>query len=380
MQNKKVALFSCHFEPNYGSMLQAYALWASLNKMGVDSEYLSYTTNPDPTTLKTRFRHFIKHVLIKFDLYKEPINSEWAFFKTPEFADIIQAFEYFHDTYIPCSSQRYYADTISKRLKVDEYCSYLVGSDQTWSPVIYNSSLPYFLDFADIKEKNSYAPSIGTTIISPTFESLLKKKLSSFKNVSCREKANADALSILLGRKVHHVLDPTLLLQPSDWDQVSVQPNISSPYILAYILGEKDSVVEFAERLGIKKQLPVYYVLTRPKYLNRERLLHNTGPSEFVGLIKHAEYIVTDSFHGCLFSINYNKNFYAFSKQVGDIHHLDNIRILEFLSLLGLESRFQDDEKALIQADIDYSMVNTMLDDLRGQSIQYLSHIVSSDE
>ena len=376
MQNKKIALFSCHFEPNYGSMLQAYALHAVIQKLGVDSEYLSYTTDPDPTTLKTRFRRFVKRILIKLGLYKDASSSEWFFLSTPEFSMIMEAFKRFHDTYIPCSINKYYADTVRRKLNINDYYNYIVGSDQTWSPVIYNPLLPYFLDFADIKKKNAYAPSLGTTVISSEFQNILKQKLYTFKNISCREKANADTLSAILGRHVQHVLDPTLLLQPLDWDKLSLPYNITTPYILAYILGEKDTVVEFAEALGKSKNLPVYYILTRPKYLDFNRLLDNVGPSEFIGLIRDAEYIVTDSFHGCLFSINYNKNFYAFSKQVGDIHHLDNIRIWEFLSQLGLENRFQNDGEAIILDNIDYSTVNRILDNLRSASLHYLSQII----
>lgn len=376
MQTKKIALFSCHFEPNYGSMLQAYALYAAIKKLGVDSEYMLYTTEPDPTTLKIRFRRFVKRILIRIGVYKEVKASEWEFFKSPEFAKIMDAFNHFHDLYIPCSKKKYYVDTVRKCLNVDDYSNYVIGSDQTWSPIIYNSSLPYFLDFADIRVKNAYAPSLGTTVIPPNFENILKQKLSSFRNISCREKTNAETLSNILGRVVQHVLDPTLLLLPSDWNLVATSSKITTPYILAYILGEKDSIIDFTEFLGASKNLPVYYILTRPKYLYFNRLLDDVGPAEFVGLIKNAEYIVTDSFHGCLFSINYNKNFYAFTKQKGDIHHLDNIRIWEFLKQLGLESRFQNDDNAQILENIDYTIPNKILENLRETSLQFLSRII----
>ena len=101
--------------------------------------------------------------------------------------------------------------------------------------------------------------------------------------------------------------------------------------------------MNFAECLGKKYNLPVYYIVTRPKFLRMQNPLMRVGPAEWIGLIRDARYIITDSYHGCLFSVNYRKNFYAFSKREGGLDNKDNIRIIEFLKMIGLESRFQDD-------------------------------------
>jgi len=372
---KKIALFSCHNDPNYGSMLQAYALVFALRKLGYDSEYINYSLGKDPKTPLGILKRIIKCPLRKFldiAMPKKP-KGEFGFYKTVDFAETMTAYERFHTRYIPVSAKKYYSDTVNRKFHVEDYCNYIVGSDQTWSPHQYHPQKLYFLDFCDFQKKNAYAPSLGTVELSDDYINILIDKLHSFDHLSCRELINSRRLSELLGREVMHVLDPTLLLTSEDWDKVAKQPSINENYILAYILGEKDRVIDFAERLGREKKLPVYYVVTRPRYLNMHNSLNGIGPDDWVGLIKNARYVVTDSYHGCLFSVNYKVSFYAFSKREGKINQLDNVRILEFLEMIGLKNRFQDENAALLLNDIDFSTIESKLQSLRVKSINYLS-------
>lgn len=376
---KKIALFTCHNDPNYGSMLQAYALATVIKNMGDDAEYINYSTSPDPYTLKRTIRRILGwpiRISRKF-FKKQKIQGEFDFFKTPDFKETMLAYERFHRQYIPVSAKRYYSDTISKKLDIYCYDIYMVGSDQSWSPHLYRPDKPYMLDFADLPKRCSYAPSLGTTDVPQDYLNLLKQKLSSFTHISCREAANSKLLAEVLGREVTHVLDPTLLLTRCDWDKVAQTSSIKGDYILAYILGEKDTVIEFAEKLGCEKAIPVCYVVTRPKYLSMPNAINGIGPDDWVGLIRGARYVVTDSFHGCLFCINFNVNFYAFSKREGDLNTQDNARILEFLSIIGLKSRFQDDtDHPQIMPDIDFKDVNRIVAALREKSMAYLAKCI----
>ncbi len=373
---KKIALFSCHHDPNYGSMLQAYALAAVINDMGKEAEYINYSTLPDPYTLKRMIRRVLGwpiHIIREMVKPQKP-QGEFDFFHSQDFKKTMLAYERFHSQYIPVSAKSYHSDTIRKKLDIYSYDIYMVGSDQSWSPHLYRPNKPYLLDFADLPKRCAYAPSLGTTDIPKDYLNLLKQKLSSFDYISCREATNSKLLTEVLGREVTHVLDPTLLLSNDDWDKVAKTPSIKGDYILAYILGEKDSVIRFAESLGRKKSLPVYYIVTRPKYLSTTNALNGVGPDDWVGLVRGARYVVTDSYHGCLFCINYNVNFYAFSKLEGDLNAQDNARILEFLRIIGLEHRFQDDKaNPQILPDIDFSTANKEISSMRQKSLKYLS-------
>lgn len=378
-QYKKIALFSCHKDPNYGSMLQAFALVLAIRKLGQEAEYINYSETLDPHIPSRVIMRIIKWPFkwIKDILYPIKPKDEFAFFDKLDFSSTMESFERFHNKYIPVSEKKYYSDSVREKLNINDYSNYIVGSDQTWSPNLYRPTKPYFLDFANLPKRNAYAPSLGTINLSPNYISLLKDKLSTFNHLSCREAVNSRFLSNLLKREVTHVLDPTLLLDQYDWDRITKEPSIKGDYILAYILGEKDLVINFAEQLGFVKKMPVYYVITRPKYFNMTHSLNGVGPDDWIGLIKKAKYVITDSYHGCLFCVNYNVNFYAFSKREGDINRQDNIRILEFLKILQLEHRFQDDTIATILDDIDFKDVNDKLDPMRRWSFEYLKNIIS---
>lgn len=372
-KSKKIALFTCHDDLNYGSMLQAYALGVVIKKLGYHAEYITYRVYPKQNKVIKFFKYIVKSCLKLAGIRIE--KNPFDFFYTKPFSSTLEAFKSFHKQYIPASSKIFYSNTISKELDLKEYGSFIVGSDQLWSPFTYECDCrhPYFLDFADFPTRNSYGTSLGTTHLSDEYKQLLTNKLSTFNHISCRERSNSAMLTQLLGRPVENVLDPTLLLSSSEWNDIAKEPIIDGDYILAYILGEKNTITEFANHLGEVKSMPVHYIATRPKYLGYKNVLKGIGPDAFIGLIKNARYVVTDSYHGCLFCINYHIQFYAFNKRTGSINEQDNIRIFEFLQSLQLEDRFQDDSHVTILPDHDYKKTKQLLHQKREASIAYLS-------
>lgn len=367
----KIGLISYHFDPNYGTMLQAYALSHALNKLGVENEYLYYHS----TEKKSKLFVFLR-ALIRKIIPAKP--SQFDFFYSEDFSLTLKAFHRFHKVYIPTSSKLYYTDTVE-----DVNCLYdkfIVGSDQTWSEYMNRSgNTANFLNFVtDNSKKNSYAPSIGSLTISEEYSKILLKNLQSFEHLSCREKPNCIMLSQLLGKKVEYVLDPTLLLSPEDWNKVATKPSLPvKKYILAYILGEKTCIAEYAESLGKKESLPVYYLLTRPKYLAKDKCLSGVGPAEFIGLVRDAAYVVTDSFHGTAFCINFGVQVYCFTKRIpisGEV--FDNDRILLLLSEFGLENRAKEDSDISFERDYDLKKYQEHLNELRISSWQYLKKIL----
>ncbi len=375
MANKKnIGIISYHREPNYGTMLQAYALAEAIRKNSCNCEYIDYYESTKPFFLRTCLRT-IYHIL------SFPSRGEFGFFDNKRFRGIRDAFDCFYKKYIPISKEKYYYDTLNNLS--DSYDFFITGSDQTWSPAMNQS--PYSINFLpfvnSMEKKRSYAPSIGTISISGDYQSRLIKELSSYSYLSCRERPNCDKLSGLLGKEIRYVLDPTLLLTIDEWNSVAKSTQINGDYILAYILGTKQCISDYAERLGLDTGLPVYYIITRPEYFSKQHTLDRIGPREFIGLISGARYVVTDSFHGTLFSINYNVNFFSFSKRNSDSLLNDNDRILAFLSELGLENRFINDAESanLINTPpIDYDKVNKIICDLRCKSQEYLNDLLLS--
>lgn len=369
-----IGLVSYHREPNYGTMLQAYALAAAINSLGKECEYINYRPVYQCLWIVATVRRL---AAAAYHLVWPP-HGEFDYYKSPAFANIKRKYEEFHRRHIAASPRIYNADTIVQANQKYEY--FIVGSDQTWSRYMNREATTInFLPFVTASEKrHSYAPSIGSIHLTDDYKERLRRELMGFASLSCRERENCVMLSQLLGRPVEYVVDPTLLLKPEDWKRIEKRPMQGERYILAYILGTKECITEFAERLGREKGMSVYYILTRPEYCGRPHVLEDVGPEEFVGLVHDAEYVVTDSFHGSMFSINFCRNFYCFAKRSvapGEITY-DNDRILSFLRELGLTERFREDGDGNFSEDIDYDNVLSTLEKLRQSSWLYLSSIL----
>ena len=372
---KKIALVSPHDQYNYGTVLQAYALQHAIEKHGYSAEYLGFS-NAVPSPL---WEKIIKKVLVSLKNKANKAASsgldDYSFFASPEFEEFAKGFDNFINTRIKESPIRYNPLSLPT---CSEYDAYMVGSDQTWGEARTPKNPIYFLDYAnECYPWLSYAPSLGSTHISREYLQVLKAKLSKFKSLSCREMTNCKLLSDVLGRKVTYVLDPTLLLNASEWNKIAEQHQNTElkekKYILCYILGEKQSISDYAEELGRMKGLPVYYVVTRPIYLYKKNHIFAT-PESFLSLIRDAHTVITDSFHGSIFSINYNTQFYSFTKR-DDANSIDNDRIVEVLNTFHLLNRYKDGKKDF-ECDINFDEPNRILEDYRKSSEQYLNDIL----
>lgn len=372
----KIALISVHNDPNYGSALQAYALAYLIKREGRDCEYINYT----PIANQSGLKHWIKvtaKIILKFIGIIKDNPSEYSYWHTPKFVEYRKVFTAFHDRFIPFSEKLYNPNSISKAN--NSYERFIVGSDQTWSPYVTKAKNNInFLRFVEKgKIRGSYAPSLGSCHLSDEYMNLLKEYISGFDFLSCREHHNAQVLTERLGKIVHYVLDPTLLVSRDEWLNIAETIEMPGKYILCYILGTKKCISDYAENLGKTKKLPVYYIVSRPEYQNNIYSLHNVTPGQFVTLVSKASYIITDSFHGSLFSINFNRQFYAFTKRSMLEGSIDNDRVGDFLEVLDLSERLMKDDGNAVLSDIDYKIINDKIGNLRQQSLTYLKQLIS---
>lgn len=363
----KIGLVSFHKDPNYGTMLQAYALAEALSMQGAEAEYIRYTTSSRPSLLKRMAKGLLQTLGWRR-------KGEFDFFLTEPFQQTMLAYKQFHEQHIPVSGRMYYANDIGEANQC--YDRFMVGSDQTWSPWLnMNPYNIHALPFANHDSKKyAYAPSLGTTHPGSDYVNSLSARIKNFTKLSCRERTNCQLLSSSTGRQVHYVLDPTLLLTPEQWNRIAAPPILErGSYILAYILGEKTEISAFAEKAGKSLGLPVYYLITRPCYLGKKYALDGIGPDQFLTLVRDAALVITDSFHGTVFSINYRVPFYSFNKRKGKGQTQDNDRIMEILKEFDLQERFREDtDTHLCPVDTDYDQVGARLDLLRTESIEYL--------
>lgn len=367
---KSVAIISRHAISNYGSLLQAYALEKVIRDLGYDASTIDYILTEEKSW----------H-LCRIDIANSAWNSDplrrMVFYtiNIPNRAIQFSKFSKFRKELLHLTKE--YSSI--KELKtspptVDLYCT---GSDQVWNETIHDKlDWCYFLDFLDKQKRIAYAASFGKDTVKNEVQARVKVALSKYSKISVRETSGIDILTNLnLTGDV--VLDPTLLLNHADWDDV-IGNAISSneKYVLLYQIHKNEKLVEYAKNYAKKVGCKVINISV--SYTQRkEGIVFKWLPNykEVLALLRDAYCVVTDSFHATAFSINFNKQF------VTILPKLSASRIRSFLSLMKLENRVLSDTTNYELPDdkIDYSDVNLKLEALRKESIAWLDTAIKEN-
>ncbi len=346
--NKTVGIVTIDDYTNYGNRLQNYALTQLMEREGykvvngirviTKEDWINRTEN----SLKKKIKQAIPYWFYKRYIYKSP-KEKTGLLKSREenFLKFISDYTILIEPVI--SSTHVQAKKKLEPLGID---CFITGSDQVWNP--YFGGKDYeFLTFTDSAKKYSFAASIGVDSLPDKVKGYYKKNLQKFRYLSVREEQAALIIKDLVNREADVTLDPTLLLEKSEWDKIIKKPSIKidKQYICAYFLGEiPKAVYLFSEKEG----LPIYF-LNDINY----RELFIIEPREFLYILKNAEFILTDSFHGTAFSIKFHKEFYVFKRQGDTATNLFS-RIESITKRFGLESRVQERVQIEEQAPINH--------------------------
>lgn len=367
---------------NYGSMLQSFATQQMLNNYGINYELLAYKKKYTPLYIIKSIPRFFNSVVLqdKFNEYEKKKFQK----KYPSVKDDVNkrnnAFTMFREKYFHYPIVTYYG---YKSLKENskKYTAFFSGSDQLWSP----SGLPtnfYNLMFAhDEALKISYASSFGVKKIPWYQQNRTKTFLNRIQFISCREESGVHIVKRLTGKNVPVVLDPTMLFTGDEWKSM-LPSNIKKPdkYIFSYILGTNKQHRDQVLLLQEKTKLPIVSI---HQYVDADMdfgdySINDAGPSEFVDLIRNAEFVCTDSFHGAVFSILNHKKFIIFNRYSEKASTSKNTRIDNLCSNLGLSNRrYSGNILNNITQNIDYHSVDNKIKILRQKSFEYLEKAFS---
>ena len=249
---------------------------------------------------------------------------------------------------------------------------YVSGSDQIWSPKKFNPV--YMLSFvANGKPKMSYATSVGTESIPDELKAHYKELLSDYRHLSVREDNASVYLSDLLGREVLHVLDPCFLLKSKEWRGLERPLDIPHRYMFCYLIGKskkyRRDIVELAKDSGL--QIVAYTGDSADadwSDVHHSRL----DPREFIYLVRNAEMVMTDSYHGMVFSLMFERQFVPFLRfSCKDVKN-ENSRVLSLLRQISLSDLLIDEQTVIKQPTIDYPLVSDRLRALKEKSYNYL--------
>ena len=360
-------------------MLQSYAMCEVVNRIdGATGEQLCINVMVSlhkGLPLKERLRAYCcahswsREILDR--LYYPHVISNECTRKFKKFANMIP-------------HSRYYGTQKAIQTASVPYHALIAGSDQIWNPCFDAARLRLIsgLGFAHSpKRKLSYAASIGAAGAAVGKEDLYREILSGLDFISVREKSAQAFLQPLTDKPVTVVLDPTLLLAEREWDKLAVGPGHEQPHLFAYFLNERGNrhngqLHQIADALNlplrcISDELEIYL---RPGTADKQIL--DAGPREFVGEIRDAEIVFTNSFHGAVFAILLHKPFWAFKRNRDGDKSSMNSRIADLLADFGLEDRLLEDGELptaeKLREPIDYDSVDHILEEKRAFSLNWL--------
>lgn len=301
----KIGIITMHKVLNFGSALQAYALQQTLFGLGFDNEIIDYqfpSVSHSKQTIKKRINGFFVYLR----------NAIMGF---PNEKKISKFQNFYQENYI-LSSSRYNEKSIKANPPL--YDIYMTGSDQVWNPKHVKDDTNFLLAFAPSgARKVSYASSFATSVLPEQYVSIYRKYLSEYNVISVREISGVEMVKYLTGKNATVCCDPTLLLDKEEWNVLEAKSDlkIKKKYILVYALyymfdpyPELLNIINYVQK---KLSLQVIYLNGRKEDAIRynSKVYKSGGPEDFLRLIKNAEFIITSSFHGAVFSILYNKPF-----------------------------------------------------------------------
>lgn len=387
MKNK-IGLVLAYTGTNYGALLQAYATQHIIESMGFDTEIIDYKSRSkfEKVYLSLGYlKHYIK-AKKDYSTIKSKNNQENVdvFVENREKRrQISKEFRHrrLHNIREICGIR-------SLKRIVCEYDAVIVGSDQKWVPGACYGWIDSLRFVPNTVRRISYATSLGVSEYPKYCWADSKKMWRRMDYLSVREKQGADIIRQICGDiDVKVVLDPTYLMTKKQWeDVIPSRQIIDKKYILCYFLGNDAESKKCVKRYAKARGLQLVTILSSESYTHIDSsfadvAISDATPEDFLNLIRGAEVVLTDSFHGLAFSVINNKQFYIFYRKRDDALQSRNSRIDNILSTWEIEDRLIQkndiDWNIKDEVQIDYSKVNRLLVEKREESLCFLKNALS---
>ena len=368
--SKRVGYLAC-LGFNYGTILQALALFQSIKKLGYDCEIIgaaSYRNQgvPHPEILEQNPQK-------KYDFLQTRITFENFLSRYFQFNKRLN--------YIPA---RYILNPKKKR-ELRHFDAIVCGSDQIWKPGGFWFHPKFYMPFVLKEKRVAYAPSIGWNKIPADAVKNIpqwRQWILPFRYISVRESSGAELIKKITGRSAEVVLDPTFLLRPGDWnsllpegtvsDEIKKQFGSGKPYLLAYLLDSYNIYNKYIQKLAQLLKLEIIWLTGRNYYwapLQRNRA--HTDPAGFVQLVRNASFICADGYHGVCFALNFSRPFISLS-----LRRENDARVPDLLKRLGVEGRIIVPGTApdKVLPPLDFAEIRKQIDARRESSLAYLEN------
>lgn len=358
----KTGLVTFYHIHHYGAFLQAYATERAVESLGSECEIIDYYVNQNNDLFRKPAGLGAAAADAHTALHYGPLKTRY------------DRFEEFGRERLSVTGHRYTGLTELKEADLP-YDVILSGSDQIWNPKIFPDGHfdPAFFGAFSQRRKIAYAPSFGIPHIPESMEEELRGYLSRFSHLSVRERQGQKIVREITGAEAPVVLDPTLLLNREQWGAIAAEPPGTGAYILCYCISSPGALAPYIQKLQEATGLPVVQLCgVRRKVHPRAACVLDAGPAEFLGLFRRAAYVCTNSFHGTVFAVQFQKPFFT-SVAPAEMAAPESSRTFSLLQTLGLTGRIiGKGDTAELQSPIDWAAVTRRLETERAKSLTYL--------
>ncbi len=356
----KIGITTFHRATNYGAVLQAYALQKFILDLGYDVELIDYCCEINDHSNLMDIRKYIRNPIRAIGSY----NVRRRCIR----------FNKFVSNNIKTTKKSYTKENIDQ-FDDSEFDLIITGSDQVWNPDIIHDENAFLLDFInDDRKKYAYAASIGLCEIDDDTKKRFIKYLSRYSRISVREKNALELLRTCGINNADLVCDPTLLLDITNWIKLEKKVKTPKSYILIFGFNDDDFSWKCARYIRKRTNCEICVIGDRIIKPSGYIQFSAVGPQEWLYLIHHADYVITNSFHGMMFSIIFKRKFGVYDPKDGT-----NVRLAEMLGKSGCSNRYiEEDHMEKMMDEIDYNEVGNNLSDYISHSKSYIKRILTS--
>lgn len=383
MNKKKIGLCMTFQGTNYGQLLQSYALQQKIDSLGYETEIIKYFSGRDKgikfsfASMNIAIQTILKIISTKITGEKKYNDKQLDKNHKINISERNKVSTNFRNMFFHNIVEvNGYTNLVKKS---GEYKAVVVGSDQIWIPEIAVTNF-YTLRFAQEGVRRiSYATSMGVSSYPRYLQKSAAEYWRKIDYISVRENQAKQIIKQISDVDAKVVADPTYLLTTEEWEKrIPTKKVIEPNYVLCYFLGDSEPIKKFARNFANKKGLRLVSILSDECNSDdtkfADEILIGKSPEEFINLIRNAEYVLTDSFHGLAFSVINEKQFYIFYRNRIDVKQSRNSRIDNIVKIWGLENRLVKNPEQLIYDDsvIDYQKVTEKRMDFREDSLKFL--------
>lgn len=346
---------------NYGSALQSWALCQAISSLGYYPVLIDYC----PDILKDKDP--LNPLKDMWD--KDEESKKMCEFTLPAIRENYYKFNEFYTQKFYRTSKKYTSSNFNEVVNDENLSGFVCGSDTIFCMDEFGFDNGFYANYKCMKKRAvSYAASFGDPTLTEDNCKILNNRLQNFLALGLREDLMVPYVKEHVFVPVQRVIDPTLLHTSEKFDSIAIQERLEkNKYLLYYSRRYSPAMEEYAENLARKNGWEIVDISLRATNAEKgHRMFYEAGVEEFLSLVKHAEYIVTNSFHGMIFSVQYHKPFVIFTREQC------NNKINELLDLFGLKNHMliSGDEK--FSDDINYHQVHLKIAKAREESMKFL--------